>query len=51
VYSAAPTHDGSCLIKRYLPNGSVFFEDVCTKEKAAAPPDGPQPQVQLKDRS
>ena len=48
VYSARPT--ANCLIKRYLPGGRVFFEDVCTKEKAATPPVGAQSQLQLKDR-
>jgi hypothetical protein len=50
VYSARPTANGSCLIKRSLPGGRVFFEDVCTKEKAATPPAGAQSQLQLKDR-
>jgi hypothetical protein len=50
VYSAKPTDIGSCLIKSYLPDGRVFFRDVCTKEEAAPPPDGAQSQLQLKDR-
>jgi hypothetical protein len=50
VYSAKPTDH--CLIKRYLPGGRVFFEDVCTKEKAASPPvppAGAQSQLPLKN--
>jgi len=27
-----------CLTKRYLPNGNVLFEDLCTKEEAATMP-------------
>ena len=28
----------SCLTKQNLPDGSVLFEDICTKESAVAPP-------------
>jgi hypothetical protein len=29
--------DCNCLVKQYLPNGSVLFRDLCTKESAIAP--------------
>lgn len=28
----------TCLVKEYLPNGSVLFRDVCTNESAVNPP-------------
>ncbi|MCC6887904.1 MAG: hypothetical protein IT536_05150 [Hyphomicrobiales bacterium] len=28
----------TCLVKEYLPNGSVLFRDVCTNESAINPP-------------
>jgi hypothetical protein len=44
----APQASDDCLIKRYLPNGNVLFEDVCTKEEAVAPPQaGLQAPAQL----
>jgi hypothetical protein len=29
--------DCNCLVKQYLPNGSVLFKDLCTKESALSP--------------
>ena len=34
----------NCLTKEYLPDGSVLFKDLCTKEAAVSP--APQPQQQ-----
>jgi hypothetical protein len=28
----------NCLTKQSLPDGSVLFQDICTKESAIAPP-------------
>ena len=28
---------GNCLVKQYLQNGSVVFQDICTQETAVAP--------------
>jgi hypothetical protein len=39
----------NCLTKEYLPDGSVLFKDLCTKEAAMASPEtqaqGPVPQT------
>jgi len=40
AYSApAASNTCTCLTKSYLPDGSVMFKDVCTKEAAVATPD------------
>ncbi len=31
---------GNCLVKQYLQNGSVVFQDICTQETAVAPTPG-----------
>ncbi len=31
---------GNCLVKQYLQNGSVVFQDICTQETAVAPAAG-----------
>jgi hypothetical protein len=36
----------SCLTKDYLPDGSVMFKDLCTKEAAVASPNDMRPQAQ-----
>jgi hypothetical protein len=36
----------NCLTKEYLPDGSVLFKDLCTKEAAMATPDELKAQVQ-----
>lgn len=41
---AAAAAQPSCLVKQYLPNGAVAFQDTCTNESAIAPAAGPQPQ-------
>ncbi|HEY2137067.1 MAG TPA: hypothetical protein VGH49_14340, partial [Xanthobacteraceae bacterium] len=42
----APQAQPNCLVKQYLPNGAVAFQDVCTNESAvsagAEPQGGPQ---------
>jgi hypothetical protein len=35
---AAPAAPCNCLTKQYLPDGSVLFKDLCTKEAALATP-------------
>jgi hypothetical protein len=36
----------NCLTKDYLPDGSVLFKDICTKEEAMATPDELKAQAQ-----
>jgi hypothetical protein len=38
VSSAAVTQPCNCLTKQYLEDGSVLFNDICTKEAAMATP-------------
>jgi hypothetical protein len=38
VETAAPAAPCNCLTKQYLPDGSVLFKDLCTKEAALATP-------------
>jgi hypothetical protein len=45
----APVQRGdtcTCLTKQYLPDGSVLFSDVCTKEEAMATPEELKAQAQ-----
>jgi hypothetical protein len=42
---AATTNTCTCLTKEYLPDGTVLFKDVCTKEMAMNPPAGKQAEV------
>jgi hypothetical protein len=44
VTAAAP--NCNCLTKEYLPDGSVLFKDLCTKEAAMATPDELKAQAQ-----
>jgi hypothetical protein len=37
--AASPTAPCNCLTKQYLDDGSVLFQDICTKEAAMATPD------------
>jgi len=40
------TDNCNCLTKQYLPDGSILFADVCTKEEAMATPDELKAQAQ-----
>jgi hypothetical protein len=44
--AATPTAPCNCLTKQYLDDGSVLFQDICTKEAAMATPDELKAQVQ-----
>jgi hypothetical protein len=46
VETATATAPCTCLTKRYLQDGSVLFNDVCTKEAAMATPDELRAQAQ-----
>ena len=48
VAPAVKAADGNCncLTKEYLPDGSVLFKDLCTKEAAMATPDELKAQAQ-----
>jgi hypothetical protein len=51
TYAVAPTATCNCLTKEYLPDGTVLFKDLCTKEMAMNPPMVEQaqgPDVQVK---
>jgi hypothetical protein len=37
---------GNCLVKQYLQNGTVVFQDICTQETAVAPTPGGMGQNQ-----
>jgi hypothetical protein len=43
---ATPTAPCNCLTKQYLDDGSVLFQDICTKEAALATPDELKAQAQ-----
>jgi hypothetical protein len=40
----------TCLTKNYTPEGTVVFQDLCTKEMASAPVDGSSDQAQAEQR-
>jgi hypothetical protein len=46
--AAAPAAPCNCLTKQYLPDGSVLFQDICTREAATMPAaqqaNGPAPR-------
>jgi hypothetical protein len=44
--AATSTAPCNCLTKQYLDDGSVLFQDICTKEAAMATPDQLKAQVQ-----
>ena len=44
--AATPTAPCNCLTKQYLDDGSVLFQDICTKEAAMATPDELRAQAQ-----
>jgi hypothetical protein len=44
--ATVPTGPCNCLTKKYLQDGSVLFQDVCTKEAAVATPDQLKAQLQ-----
>jgi hypothetical protein len=44
--AATPTAPCNCLTKQYLDDGSVLFQDICTKEAAMATPDELKAQAQ-----
>ena len=44
--ASAPTAPCNCLTKSYLQDGSVQFNDICTKESAIATPDALRAQAQ-----
>jgi hypothetical protein len=44
--AATPTAPCNCLTKQYLDDGSVLFQDICTKEAALATPDELKAQAQ-----
>jgi hypothetical protein len=46
VDTAATTAPCNCLTKQYLDDGSVLFQDICTKEAALATPDELKAQAQ-----
>jgi hypothetical protein len=41
----------TCLTKNYTPEGTVVFQDLCTKEMASAPVDGSSAQAQAEPES
>jgi hypothetical protein len=44
--AATPAAPCNCLTKQYLDDGSVLFQDICTKEAALATPDELKAQAQ-----
>jgi hypothetical protein len=44
--AAVPAAPCNCLTKQYLDDGSVLFQDICTKEAALATPDELKAQAQ-----
>jgi hypothetical protein len=44
--AATPTAPCNCLTKQYLDDGSVLFQDICTKEAALATPEELKAQAQ-----